>query len=400
MSTTPTTPRAGDSIGVAVIGAGMAGRSHAHAYRTAQTVFGADAPPVRLVAIADVNEGFARHAQERYGFERAETSWQALVDAPDVDAVSIVVANHLHREIAEALLAAGKHVLCEKPLAPSVEDARAMVAAAESSGKVAATGFSFRRSPAIAAVAEQIRSGSLGDVLQFDGHYWCDYAVNPNGPISWRFTGPLGSGALADIGSHLLDTAEQLCGPIVRVSGATLPIVIKERPVPVGTALGHAATEVGEDREPVTNEDIATFVVDFESGAAGTFSVSRTAMGHPNTLGFNVFGTQGAARFDHDSPTSFDFVDTTPAAVTNGWRRVLAGPDHPYIAAAQSMPFPGVGYGQQEYFTYQARAFLDEIAGLDRLPRMATFADGLRNLLVEEAIVEAATTGNAVDVRP
>jgi predicted dehydrogenase len=117
-------------IGVAVIGAGMAGRSHAHAYRTAQTVFGADAPAVRLVAIADVNEQFATHTQQRYGFERAETSWRAIAEADDINAVSIVVANHLHREIAEGLLAAGKHVLCEKPLAPSVKDARKMVAAA------------------------------------------------------------------------------------------------------------------------------------------------------------------------------------------------------------------------------------------------------------------------------
>jgi predicted dehydrogenase len=102
-----------DSIGVAVIGAGMAGRSHAHAYRTAQTVFGTDAPPVHLVAIADVNTDIAKHTKDRYGFERAENSWQAIVDADDIDAVSIVVANHLHREIAEALLASGKHVLCE-----------------------------------------------------------------------------------------------------------------------------------------------------------------------------------------------------------------------------------------------------------------------------------------------
>jgi predicted dehydrogenase len=104
----------------------MAGRSHAHAYRTAQTVFGTDAPPVRLVAIADVNTDFANHTRDRYGFERAESSWQAIVDADDIDAVSVVVANHLHREIAEALLASGKHVLCEKPLASTVEDAEAM----------------------------------------------------------------------------------------------------------------------------------------------------------------------------------------------------------------------------------------------------------------------------------
>jgi predicted dehydrogenase len=387
-----------ESTGVAVIGAGMAGRSHAQAYRNAQTVFGTDAPPVRLVAIADLNTDFAEHTRHRYGFERAEASWEALVDAPDIDAVSIVVANHLHREIAEALLAAGKHVLCEKPLAGSVADAEAMVKAAEAApGQVAACGFSYRRSPAVSAIRDQIRSGRLGEVLHFNGRYWCDYGANPDAPISWRYTGPVGSGALADIGSHLIDAAEQLCGPIATVRGATLPIVIKDRPVPLGAALGHAAAvEVSEERKPVTNDDIATFVVEFASGAAGTFSVSRVAVGCPNELAFEVFGSRAAGRFNLSRNAEFGFVDATPDPVTNGWRQVMVGPAHPYVAAALSMPFPGVGHGGQEFFTFQARSFLDQIAGLDRLPAQATFADGLRNLRLEQAIVESAVSGAAV----
>jgi len=388
-----------ESIGVAVIGAGMAGRSHAQAYRNAQTVFGTGAPPVRLVAIADINTEFADHTRERYGFERAESDWEATAAADDIDAVSIVVANHLHREIAEGLLAAGKHVLCEKPLAPTVADAEAMVQAAAAAGKVAACGFSYRRSPAAAAIGEEIANGTLGELLHFNGRYWCDYGASPDAPTSWRYEGPLGSGALADLGSHLIDLSEQLCGPIATIQGATLPIVIKDRPVPVGAALGHAAGgAVSTERRQVTNDDIATFVAGFASGAAGTFSISRVALGHPNDLIFEVFGTKGAARFDLSTNAEFGFVDNTPDPVTNGWRRVLVGPAHPYVAAAQSMPFAGVGHGGQEFFTYQARAFLDEIAGLDRLPKQATFADGLHNLRVEEAIVEAAATGAAVGV--
>jgi len=388
-----------EGIGVAVIGAGMAGRSHAHAYRSAQTVFGTGAPAVRLVAIADLNSEFATHTAQRYGFERAESSWHAIAEAGDVDAVSIVVANHLHREIAEGLLAAGKHVLCEKPLAPSVEDAQAMVTAAGKAGRVASCGFSYRRSPAAAAVAEQIRAGALGQLVHFNGRYWCDYAADPGAPSSWRYTGPPGSGALADLGSHLIDLAEQLCGPISSIRGATLPVVIKDRPVPLGAALGHAAGgAVSAERAPVTNDDIATFVAEFTGGAAGTFSISRVAMGHPNELAFEVFGTRAAARFDLSRNAEFGFIDATPDRATNGWRRVITGPEHPYIAAAQSMPFAGVGHGGQEFFTYQARAFLDEIAGLDRLPRQATFADGLRNLQVERAVIEAAATGSTAEV--
>jgi predicted dehydrogenase len=233
----------------------------------------------------------------------------------------------------------------------------------------------------------------------FNGRYWCDYSADPDAPTSWRYEGPLGSGALADLGSHLIDLSEQLCGPIVKIDGATLPIVIKDRPVPIGAALGHAAGgAVSDERRPVTNEDLATFIAEFANRAAGTFSISRVALGHPNGLGFEVFGTKAAALFDLSANAEFGYVDNAPDPVTNGWRRVIVGPDHPYVAAAQSMPFSGIGHGGQEFFTYQARAFLDEIAGLDRLPRQATFADGLRNMRVEEAIVKCAATGAAVTV--
>ena len=156
------------SIGVAVIGAGMAGRAHINGYRAAPTVFGPGLPEIRLVAVADAHEPFAVDAARRYGYQRAETSWEAVAAAPDIDAVSVVVANHLHRPIVEALLAAGKHVLCEKPMAPTVADAEAMVEAAGKSDRVAAVGFTFRRSPAINAIREQITGGTprQGDALQ------------------------------------------------------------------------------------------------------------------------------------------------------------------------------------------------------------------------------------------
>jgi predicted dehydrogenase len=382
------------SLGVAVIGAGMAGRSHAQAYRSAATVLGAGLPPIRLVAIADINQVFATQTAARYGFERAESSWQAIVDAPDIDAVSIVVGNVLHREIAEALLAAGKHVLCEKPLAPSVTDAAAMVAAAARAGRVAATGFSYRRSPAVAAIREQLRAGAIGDVLHFNGRYWCDYGADAQAPMSWRYQGGLGSGALGDIGSHLIDLAEFLCGPITSVAGSQLPILITNRPKPLGAAVGHAAgVAVSDERVTVTNEDIATFTGTFANGAVGTFSVSRVAIGHPNGLAFEVFGQRGAAAFDLARNAEFSFIDRQVPSVVNGYRTVLTNPEHPYIAGGLAMGFPGVGHGVQEFFTYQARAFLEEIAGLRQSPRCATFADGLHNLDIEQAIVTSAAAG-------
>src|SRR5215216_2462251 len=170
---------AGSSIGVAVIGAGMAGRAHAAGYRSATTVYDHGLPEIRLAAIADVNPDFATDTAHRFGFERAETSWEAVAAAVDVD-----VANPLHRPIVEGLLAAGKHVLCEKPMAPTLEDAEAMVAAAKASDRETGIGFVFRRSPAVNAVRDQITSGAIGRPLHFNGHYWCDYGVDPGAPMS------------------------------------------------------------------------------------------------------------------------------------------------------------------------------------------------------------------------
>ncbi|HSK56300.1 MAG TPA: Gfo/Idh/MocA family oxidoreductase, partial [Jiangellales bacterium] len=292
----------GRPLGVAVIGAGMAGRSHAAGYRNAGTLYGEGLPPVHLAAIADLNEAYAADTARRYGYERSESTWQAVAEAEDVDVVSVVVANPLHREIVEGLLAAGKHVLCEKPMAPSVDDAEAMVAAAHAAGREAAIGFVFRRSPAISAIRDQVQAGVIGSPVHFNGHYWCDYGVDPSGPMSWRYKGGPGSGALSDIGSHLIDLAEFVCGPLSSVRGATLSTYVTQRALPLGSPVGHAAAQLSDTYEPVENEDLATFTASFASGATGTFSVSRSAYGHANSLGFEVFGQTGAATFDLDRP--------------------------------------------------------------------------------------------------
>jgi predicted dehydrogenase len=389
------------SIGVAVVGAGMAGRSHAFGYRAATTVFDDRLPAVRLVAIADANEAFAVDAARRYGFERAETGWEAIARAPDIDAVSVVVGNALHREVVEGLMAAGKHVLCEKPLADTLQAAEAMVDAARRTGLVGAVGYTFRRSPAINAIREQVGPGSLGRPFHFSGHYWCDYGCDPRAPMSWRYQGGPGSGALADIGSHLVDLAELLCGPIQTVGGATLRTVVTERPLPLVAAVGHAAVEIGEETAPVDNEDIATFTATFAGGGAGTFSVSRVAYGLPNALGFELFGETGGAAFDLARPAEFSFCDGLPSPATRGYRQVLAGPEHPYIDRGLPMAFPGVGHGYSELFIWQARAFLEQVAGLKGLPPCRSFADGLHTMRVLAGVVQSAgQEGRTVTVGP
>jgi predicted dehydrogenase len=371
----------------------MAGRAHAAGYRSAATVFGEGLPDIRLVAVADANSDLATDAAGRFGYERAETSWQAVADADDIDVVSVVVANTLHREIVEGLLAAGKHVLCEKPMAPSVEDGEAMVAAARSCPQQTGVGFTFRRSPAIAAIANIVAEGDIGTPVHFNGHYWCDYGVDPRGPMSWRYKGNPGSGALSDIGSHLIDAAEFVCGPIASVRGAVLSTVIIERALPLRATVGHAAAALSDAREPVENEDLVTFTATFVSGATATLSASRIAYGRANSLGFELFTTSGAATFDVERPGEFGFIDNTPAPATNGYRQVPVGPAHPYLAGGMAMDFPGVGYSQNDLFVWQARAFVEQVAGVTGLPRVASFEDGLRNMRLLRAVTESAKAG-------
>lgn len=391
------------TLSVAVIGAGMAGRSHAAAYRNVNTVFGDGLPPVRLAAIADTNTELGADAARRYGFERAVGSWQEIARDPSIDAVSIVVGNALHREIAEALVAAGKHVLCEKPLAGSMEDADAMVALEErarNASVVTAVGYTYRRSPAITAIRDHVARGDLGDLTVFDGRYWADYACDPRGALSWRFTGPAGSGALGDIGSHVIDLGEYVCGPIVAVSGGALATHVAKRPLPLGATVGHDAAPVSEELGEVTNEDSASFTVRFASGLTGSFSVSRTAFGAPNNMGFDVFGLAGSAHFDWLRPAEYGVNDAAPAAASRGRRQVIAGPHLPYFDGGYPMLAPGNGGGNAELFTYQARAFLDAVAGVaDPLPANASFADARHTMSIIQAIVaSAASDGAAVTV--
>jgi predicted dehydrogenase len=387
------------SLGVAVIGAGMVGRAHAAGYRVASQLYDLDLPEIRLVAIADAYEPFAVDGAKRFGYERAETSWQAVVEAPDIDVVSVAIANELHRPVVEALLAAGKHVLCEKPLAPSVDDAKAMVAAAEGADTQSGVGFSFRRTPGVNAIREQLDSGAIGPVRHFNGHYWCDYAQNPGNPMSWRYKGGPGTGALADIGSHMIDLGEYLCGPIASVRGAVFQTFTKERPVPLGATVGHAAGAVGDTKEPVENEDIATFTATFASGAVGTFSISRVAHGLPNGLGFEIFAADGAAAFDLNRPGEFTFADHGADTKTNGFRSVLIGPQHPGIDKGIPMDFPSVGHGQNDLFAWQARAFLDQVAGLSKLPPVPSLAHGLHNMEILAAVTQSArNNGQSVNL--
>ncbi|MGO2634313.1 MAG: Gfo/Idh/MocA family protein [Galactobacter sp.] len=387
-------------LGIAVIGAGMAGKAHAAAYRSAPTVFDSTLPDLNYVSICDAYEPLAEATAKRYGYLRHDTDWRDIAAADDIDVVSVVVANKLHREIVEGLLAAGKHVLCEKPLSDTLEDARSMATAADaaaSKGLVARVGLTYRRQPGLAAIRKLVNDGVLGDVYNVSGIYWTDYGCDPQAPIAWRYKGPNGSGALADVGSHLTYLAEFVGGgDFTTVRGATLSTVIKQRPKPLAAVVGRGKQAVSDEFEQVENDDVAAFSGDLSNGATATLQMSRVASGHPNTLTVEVFGSRGSASYDFRTPGLLKLhlpgAEGEPDGF-NGFREVVLGPGAPYWAGGLAMDTPGVGMGQNEGFIFQARAFLEEIAGIpeaDSLPRNADFADGLRNMELIDAVSRSA----------
>lgn len=388
------------SLGVAVIGAGMAGKAHAAAYRAASTLYRPTLPAIRLVSIGDVFEPLAQETAARYGFERYDTDWRTIAAAADIDVVSVVVANSLHREIVDGLLAAGKHVLCEKPLSDTIEDAREMADVAREAderGLKARIGFSYLRAPGIAFLRKLIDDGRLGEVMHFSGRYWTDYGCQPDAPISWRYQGPAGSGALGDVGSHLSYIAEYLCGPARSVSGGRFHTSIAERPKPLGQVVGHTRGNVSDEKAPVTNEDYAAFSAEFER-CVGTLEVSRVAAGHANDLYLEIFGSKGAARWSQTNPGIVEVLLHDDQLDVAGYRTVQLGPAHPHYAGGWAMDAPGVGIGQNDLFVHQARAFLEEVAGLpeaDSLPRCRTFDDGVHNMEFLSAVAESAAAGGS-----
>lgn len=177
--------------------------------------------------------------------------------------------------------------------------------------------------------------------------------------------------------------------------GAAFATRLSERAVPVGTTYGHARAQLSDVVEPVENEDVATFTATFATGAVGTFSASRVAPGHANSMAFDLMASRGSARWDMDRPAEFQVLSDLRGDGFDGYRTVLVGPAHPYIRGGLPMDFPGCSFGVGDLFGYQARALLEEVAGIDGLPRCAPFVDGLRDLTVIEAVTRSAAAGGA-----
>ncbi len=345
------------TLKVGIIGAGMAGQAHAFGYRNASMSV-SDTIRVELYAIADPNLALAQKVADRYGFQTALENIDDLINS-DVDVISVALPNFLHAEILPKVIASGKHVFAEKPIGRDSAESGALTALAEASDAVLGVGFSFRRLPGLAALAQAAHSGMFGTIHTARAWYHADYASDPSGALSWRYaSSQAGPGALLDIGAHAIDALQFVAGDIAEVTSASLRTVITERPVAAAGSVGHGAS-TSTERGPVTNDDVALVTAVHESGAISQVSLSRIAHGVPNSLGVEVYGTAGSGWFDSISGNEFHVFEAglgNPAF--NGPRRVFTGPNHPYFTNVAAMPGAGVGTGYAEAFTAEIQEFL------------------------------------------
>lgn len=383
---------------IGLVGAGMIGRTHAHAYRNLQECYQPPAADVELKVVADVDPQLAEDARARYEFERVAARWEEVLEATDVDVVSIALPNFQHREVAEALAASGKHVLCEKPLAASASDAGAMLEAVRHARIVHGTGFNLRRAPAVAAIQQIIQSGRLGEIRQFHGRYFTDYAASPDVPFTWRYRRDLaGSGALGDIGSHLIDLARFLCGNIVAVDGASAVTFIPKRAVPKGHVTGHARVESSGEMREVDTDDVVSFSARFANGAVGNFHFSRIATGYRNSPAFEIIGSNGAVSFDMERPGEFGLFESQDDESSNGFRRVVLGPSHPQFGNVAAFPVAGVGISYTETYVVQANEFLRAVVEGNR-DYAPNFADGYAVARVCDTVLASAEGHKSISI--
>lgn len=387
------------TIRIGIIGAGMAGQAHAFGYRNASMARDLSNIDVQLHTIADPNLGLAQSVAKRYGFANAVADIDAFLADPEIDAVSVALPNHLHAEVLPKVIASGKHLFAEKPIGRTREEASWLADLAEASPAVTGVGFSFRRLPGLAALAQAVQNGAVGKVHTVRAWYNADYAADPAGALSWRYSQEQsGGGALLDIGAHAIDAAQFVVGPVSRVLNSTLRTVITERPLPAAGAIGHGSATT-EEHGPVTNDDVALVTVEFDGGAVGQITLSRIASGIPNSLGVEVFGPAGHARFDSISAGEFHlFENGVASAAFNGPRRIFTGPEHPYFNDVAAMPGAGVGTGYAEAFVAEIQEFLRCVR--DGSPMDTNFSTAVSMMGVVGAALDAAESNTAADVNP
>ena len=360
-------------IGFGVIGAGYMGKAYAIALNSVSTTFEL---PVRakLEMIATTDAAGAAKSAAAFGFARSTGDWRQLVADPDVNVVAVCSPTYRHKEMALTAIAAGKHVLCEKPLSLSAKDANAMAAAAEQAGVKTLVGFNYMKNPASQLAKEMIEAGEIGKVVHFRGTHNEDYLMDPSLPMSWRLKAQYASraGALGDLASHIVNLAHYLCGPIAETIGDSQTVHV------------HRPDEGGR-LEAVENDDQTNFLVRFGSGALGSFEASRIAAGRKIGLTYEVIGTKGALFFDQERLSELRFYSAADPANRRGYRTLLIGPEHPDYGAF--CIGAGHGFGYNDMIVVEMKDMILGVAA--GKPLWPTFRDAVHTACVVDAVLRS-----------
>lgn len=373
---------------VGMIGYGFMGRTHSNAYKRLNDFFPVQHRPV-LKAVCARNAEKARAFADNWGYERIETDWRALVEAPDIDLIDIGSPNNTHKEIALAAAANGKMVVCEKPLAMTVAEAEEMVAAVEKAGVANMVWFNYRRVPSIALAKQIIDEGRIGRAFHYRATYLQDWTIAEDvpqgGPGLWRLDADVaGSGVTGDLLAHSIDTAMWLNGPISRVVAKTETFVKERTHVETGKV------------QPVTIDDACMFLAEFANGSMGTFESTRYARGRKNFNTFEMNGAEGSLYFDLEEPEYLQFFEyrqqqsgkKTESHLT-GWRKIhTTNGEHPYM---KHYWVPGTCIGYEHTFL---NAIADFVMGIESgQPTQPDFRNALQTQRVCDAVLESARTG-------
>ena len=379
-------------LGIGMVGYSFMGVAHSQGWRNARSFFDPTLVP-ELVAIGGRDAGAAGDMARRFDWQHVETDWRALIARADVDLVDICTPGDTHAEMAIAALDAGKHVLCEKPLANTVDEARSMADAAERArarGIRSMVGFTYRRVPAIALARQLVREGLIGELRHVRAQYLQDWLVDPETPLTWRLQKDrAGSGALGDIGAHIIDLTHFVTGESITGVSAVTETFVRERPLP-GATRGLSA-EVGSGRGAVTVDDAALFLGRLSGGALATFEATRFATGRKNAIRLELNGSKGSIAFDFEDMNVLHVHDASTASREAGFTRVIVTEtSHPYV---EHWWPAGHGLGYEHGFTHQAADLIDAIArGADPEP---SFADGLAVQQVLAAVEASAANGSS-----
>ena len=370
------------------------GKAHSHAYYDVARFFDLKAEPV-MVALCGRDEPAVRAAAGKLGWQGHETDWRKLIAQPDIDLIDIGTPNNLHAEIAIAAAEHGKHVLCEKPLAMDLAQARRMKAAVDRAGVVHMICHNYRFAPAVQYARQLIASGQLGQIYHFRAQYLQDWIMDPQFPLVWRLQKEVaGSGTHGDLSAHIIDLARFLVGEFESVTGL-LHTFIKERPLDTSGEGAWGATGGGQRQMgPVTVDDAAAFLARFSGGALGVFEASRFAAGNRNGNRFEVNGSKGSLRWDLENMNNLQVYFGSDEAGQQGFRTInCTEGTHPF--AGHWWP-PAHIIGYEHTFVHLVSVLLDGIAD-GRSPE-PNFEDGVRNQAVLEAVAESSASGAWVKV--